>query len=208
MFLRWRLIIRSTDHNSPGSEPEQVRKYQIWRWQTASLALDILGAGTVAHAEQHRVHLERHFATAISEVITPFMRSSPDGHGDALAGIVHQAIEFDKQLSTAFPLFTWAFSPRPIESPFDFSLEQEGVMKLHARERASEKLARGTKTKVYLVVTPGMIQRGLEDGEPSSFELDRWISPMEVTCVKPKRQTITLPEDSSETTLLNSSVTS
>lgn len=177
-------------YDAPSSEPEQVIDYQIWKWKTSYLVLGLLESGAVAHAEQHRAQLERHFAQAISDIITPFMRSSPDGHGDALASIVHEAIELDKEVSKMIPryTYTWAVSAGPIETPFDFSLDQDGVMKLHAGEKTAEKLAKETKTKVYLVVTPGVTERGGPDGEPSSFQVERWVFPMEVTCVKPKRQ--------------------
>ncbi|KAG6354467.1 hypothetical protein INS49_004484 [Diaporthe citri] len=182
----------------------QVRKYQNWKWKTTKLVLGLLEAGTVAHAEQHRTQLERHFAQQMSEVITPFMRSSPDGHEDALVEIIHEAVEFDKVLSQIVPRFTWVFSPGPIESPFDFSLEQEGIMKLHAGEEASKKLARGTRTRVYLVVAPGLTSRGADDGSPRTLEAENWLSPMEVTCVKPKRQRFSAAEDSSDTMNTNS----
>lgn len=61
-------------------------------------------------------------------------------------------------------------------------------MKLHPGEKAAEKLAKGTKTKVFLVVTPGVTSRGLEPGPPESFEEENWYMPMEVSCVKPKPQ--------------------
>lgn len=180
--------ILSIVYISPTPGAEHVWKYQSWKWKTNHLVSELLEAGTIPNAAQHRTQLERHFAQAISEVITPFMRSSPDGHGDALASIIHEAIELDKAASKTIPRYTWAFSPGPIESSFDFSLEQDGVMKLHPGEKTAEKLARGTRTKVYLVVTPGVMQRGGMDGELSSFEVERWVSPMEVTCVRTKRQ--------------------
>lgn len=177
-----------------------MRKYQIWKWKTTRLVLELLEAGNIAHAEQHRTQLEQHFAQAISDVITPFMRSSPDGHGDALVKIIHEAVEFDRMLSQIVPRFTWTFSPGPIESPFDFSLEQENIMKLHTGEKAGKKLAKGTRTRVYLVVAPGLTNRGTDDGSPTSFEAESWLSPMEVTCVKPKRQKFSSAEGSSDNT--------
>lgn len=165
-----------------------MRKYRFWKARTTTLVLQLLDAGTVANAGHHRIQLERHFAQAISEVVTPFMRSNANGHEDALIKIVHEAIEFDREISRWLPRITLTFSPGPIQSPFDFSLEQENVMRLHPGEKAAEKLARGTKIKIFLVVTPGVTTRGLEEGPPESFEEENWYMPMEVTCVKPRRQ--------------------
>lgn len=177
-----------TVHNAPGSEPEQVVKYRLWKARTTTLVLQLLDAGTVANADHHRIQLERRFAQAISEVVTPFMRSSADKHEDSLINIVHEAIDLDKEFSRWLPRITLAFTPRPVQSPFDFSLEQENVMKLHPGEKAAEKLPKGTKTKIFLVVTPGVTRCGLEDGPPESFGEELWYMPMEVSCVKPKPQ--------------------
>lgn len=179
----------STDYNSPSSGPKQVRKYQRWKLNTTEMVLELLESGTVAHADNHRAHLEQHLAEAISEVVEPFMRSSQDGHVGALAGIVSQAIDLDKEASQAMARASWAFSPGPIEAPFDFSLEQEGVMRLHPGEKTAEKLPAGTRARVYLVVAPGMTSRGQDDGSLESFQAGEvWLAPMEVTCVRPRRQ--------------------
>lgn len=75
-----------------------------------------------------------------------------------------------------------------IESQFNFSLGQEKVMKLHLDEKTASKLARDTKAKVYLVVVPGLRQRGEDNSLTSSFDGERWVMPMEVTCVRPRPQ--------------------
>lgn len=152
------------------------------------MVLQLLDAGTVANAGHHRVQLEQHFAQAISEVVVPFMRSSADKHEDALIKIVHDSIDLDKEFSRWLPRVTLTFTPEPMQSPFDFSLEREDVMKLHPGEKAAEKLPKGTKTKIFLVVTPGVTTCGVEDGRPESFDGERWYAPMEVSCVKPKPQ--------------------
>lgn len=84
---------------------------------------------------------------------------------------------------------SWFFSPSPIESPFDFNLEPEKVMRLQPGEKAAEKQPEGTRSRVILVVTPGLSERGDEDGSLTSFEQEKWVVPMEVTCVIPRRQT-------------------
>ncbi|KAJ0124279.1 hypothetical protein J7T55_005617 [Diaporthe amygdali] len=149
---------------------------------------------------QHLTQLEQHFARSISEVISPFMRSSPEGHGDFLLKIIHHAIEFDREISKQLPRLTWTFSPEPIESPFDYSQDQEMIMQLHPGEKLANKLPSGAKAKVYLVVAPGLTQRGADNSPSTSFDVEHWLKPMEVTCVKPRRQhTFSLGDDGSET---------
>lgn len=165
-----------------------MANYRLWKARTTRLVLQLLDAGTVANADHHRIQLERHFAQAISEVVTPFMRSSTDKHKDSLINIVHEAIDLDKERSRWLSRVTLTFTPGQMQSPFDFSLEREDVMKLHPGEKAAEKLPKGTKTKIFLVVTPGVTTCGFEDGLPENFEQELWYMPMEVSCVKPKPQ--------------------
>lgn len=156
---------------------------------TTKLVLELVDVGAVAHADLYRDQLERNFAQTISDVIIPFMRTGPGDHMSALIKIVHEAIELDKEISMHLPRYSWAFSPGPIELPFDFSLEQEGVMRLHPGEKAAEKLPSGTRTKVYLVIAPGVRSRGRPEDDPSTtFKEESWTIPMEVTCIKPRRQ--------------------
>lgn len=82
-----------------------MRNYQEWKSQTTKLVLEMCEAGAT-HADFHRLHLERHFANAISEVIIPFMRSSLVGHSEALIQIVNQAVELDKIISKQHSCYT------------------------------------------------------------------------------------------------------
>lgn len=179
----------TTVHNSPNSEPKRVENYQQWKRQTTKLVLEICEAGNTADADFHLLNLERHFANAASEVITPFMRASLVGHKEALIKIIHQAIELDKVISRQQPCYTWSFSPQLIESPFNFSLDQGKIMKLYSGEKTASKLdTRSTKAKVYLVVAPGLRQRGVDNSPSASFEEERWVIPITVSLVKPRRQ--------------------
>lgn len=155
---------------------------------TSQLVSELVAAGPVGRADLHRAQLQQHFAQAISEIITPFMRSQPENHLDHLVQIIRLAIDIDKKVSEALPRFSWVFSPNIIEGRFDFSLEQENLMMLYPGEKTAEKLPQGGKAEVYLVVVPGIWRRGEEDGSLTSFAQDTWVTPMQVSCQKPKRQ--------------------
>lgn len=182
------LRIFVTVHNSPNSEPKWAKNYHQWKRQTTKLVLEIREASNTDDADFHLLNLERHFANAASEVITPFMRASLVGHKEALIKIVHQAIELDKVISKQQPCYSWTFSPQLIESPFNFGLDQEKIMKIHLGENTASKLGSTTKAKVYLVVAPGLRQRGADNSPSASFVQERWVIPMTVSCVKPRRQ--------------------
>lgn len=167
-----------------------MKAYQQWRRQTTELVLQIHHANT-APADLHLSQLEASFATAMSDVINLFIRLSPTGHKDELKKIVHQAVALDMEISRQLPRFTWRFSNKRSGKPFHFRLGQEDVMRLHSEEKTTERLAgsaSATRARVFLVVAPGLTQRGLDNSPSTSFEGEYWAVPMEVTCVKPKSQ--------------------
>lgn len=183
------LRIFSVVHNSAHSKPEQMKAYQQWRRRTTELVLQIHHANT-APADLHLSQFEGFFATSISEVIVLFMRSNPEGHKDELSKIMYEAIALDMEMSRQLPRYTWRFSKRRTEKPFHFRLGHDDVMKVHSDERTIDRLTStsATKARVYLVVAPGLTQRGLDNSPSTSFEGEYWAVPMEVTCSKPKRQ--------------------
>lgn len=202
MFPTQILRILEIVHNSSHSEPNRVKDYQQWKRQTTKLVLENREAGSTDDAKFHIFNLERHFANAASEVITPFMRASLVGHKEALIKIIRQAIELDKVISEQQPCYTWRFSPELIEAPFNFSLDQGKSMKLHSGENTASKLDRSTRAKVYLVVAPGLRQRGTDNSPSASFVDERWVIPMTVSCMKPRRQQRFGPfRDGSDTTM-------
>jgi hypothetical protein len=160
----------------------------MWKSQTTKLVLGMCEA-SAAKTDFHRLHLERHFANAISEVIVPFMRSSLVGHSEALIQIIHQAVEMDKILSKQTSGYAWAFSPDNIEAPFNFSPALEAIMKLHAGDNYPWNSPKGnSQAKVYLVVAPGLRQQGEDNSPVALSEKEAWVVSMEVTCVRPRPQ--------------------
>lgn len=178
----------STVHNSPAASPAQVKMYQNWKMTTSTLALQLLEVGPSSPANLHRIQLQQCLSQAISEVIRPFMRSSPDNHGQILFTIIDQAIDIDKEISMKAARYTWAFSPAPMELPFDFIPDRGNLMLSRPGEGTAEKLAAEGRARVCLVMVPGLRQRGFDNGDPASFEQEQFMSPMEVTCVEPEWQ--------------------
>ncbi|POS70433.1 hypothetical protein DHEL01_v211175 [Diaporthe helianthi] len=190
-------------HNSSESDPEKMKAYNLWRKQTTELVLQIHHANT-APADLHLSKVEESYATAISKTIVTVMRSSPAGHKEELGNIIREAIALDMEMSRQLARYTWRFSNKPADKPCHFRLGRENVMTLHSEEKTISKLT-GTmkkKARVHLVVAPGLTQRGQDNSPSTSFKDEYWAVPMDVTCVKPKRQeNFSSPNGGSEATV-------
>lgn len=116
------------------------------------------------------------------------MRTSHEGNDDGLVEIINQAIELDREISKQLPLITWAFRPGLAETTFEFSPDQGNIMQLNQGERTRARLVEGTHSKVYLVVAPGLTQRGEENNQWTSFDDEVWMEKMQVSCVRPRPQ--------------------
>ncbi|KAL1853153.1 hypothetical protein Daus18300_011892 [Diaporthe australafricana] len=175
------------------AKPERIRRYQQWKQATTKLALEL---HEIPPIDPRFDTMARRHATAISKVLTPFMRTDPGGHMDSLVEIINQAIELDREISQQLPLITWAFKPRPSEATFpgsaeptfNFSRDQGNIMKLQRGESMPTRVAEGGEAKVYLVVAPGLTQRGEDNGQATSFGEEVWIEKMHVSCVEPRMQ--------------------